>query len=80
MIQSIHDMHKTLAEGLNVFSPIALHLNREQFFVEEEPFDQKLKTSRMLDRFKRSGIQSISFRKGMSEKELESLLEIYAEL
>lgn len=79
MIQSIHDMYKTLADGLNIFSPIALHLNGDQFYVEEEPFDQRLNTSKMLDRFTRTGIQSISFTKGMKADELESLLKIYAD-
>ena len=45
--QSIHDVYNIVTEGLDLLSPVALILNREQFFIEEEPFDHRLNTSRM---------------------------------
>ena len=78
-IQAIRDLYRTLSDSLDIFSPIALHRNRDQFYVEEEPFDHRLNTSKMLDRFKRTGIQSISFEKGLKEDELQTALRIYAD-
>ena len=55
--QSIQEVFKTVTEGLNVISPVTIILNREQFFVEEEPFDLRLNTHRMVAHFKKVGIQ-----------------------
>ena len=61
--QSIQEVYNVVTEGLDLISPVALILNREQFFIEEEPFDHRLNTSRMAAHFKKTGIQSISFEK-----------------
>ncbi|MHA2218002.1 MAG: hypothetical protein ACXACY_18865 [Candidatus Hodarchaeales archaeon] len=77
--QSIQEVYNTVTDGLEISSPVALILNREQFFVEEEPFDQRLNTSRMAAHFKKGGIQSVSFQKGMSEDELKNFVEIFVD-
>ena len=77
--QSIQEVYNTVTEGLDLFSPVALILNREQFFIEEEPLDHRLNTSRMAAYFKKVGIQSISFEKGMAEAELKSFVKIFVD-
>jgi len=77
--QSIQEVYDKVTEGLDLFSPVALILNREQFFIEEEPFDHRLNTSRMAAHFKKVGIQSISFEKGMAEAELKSFVKIFVD-
>jgi len=77
--QSIQEVYNTVTEGLDLFSPVALILNREQFFIEEEPFDSRLNTSRMAAHFKNVGIQSVSFEKGINEAELKSFVEIFVD-
>jgi hypothetical protein len=79
-LQSIEDVYKTVADGLEIFSPIVLILNRDHFFIEEEPFDQRLNTSRMAAHFKKAGIQSISFEKGVQGDELDHFVRIFTDL
>ena len=77
--QSIQEVYNVVTEGLDLISPVALILNREQFFIEEEPFDHRLNTSRMAAHFKKTGIQSISFEKGMAEADLKSFVKIFVD-
>ena len=77
--QSIQEVFETVTEGLHLISPVTIMLNREQFFVEEEPFDIRLNTQRMAVHFKKMGIQSISFEKGMAERDLESFVKIFVD-
>jgi hypothetical protein len=75
--KSIQELFSTVTEGLDLFSPVALILNREQFFIEEEPFDQRLNTSRMAAHFKKIGVQSISFEKGVKKSELKNFVKVF---
>jgi uncharacterized protein with PhoU and TrkA domain len=77
--RSIQEVYNTVTEGLDLLSSVALILNREQFFIEEEPFDHRLNTTRMASHFKKLGIQSISFEKGMAEAELKSFVKIFVD-
>ena len=43
-IQSIDQAYKAIQVGLNEFSPVVLTFNRDQFFIEDEPFDHRLNT------------------------------------
>ena len=79
-VQSIGDVLETVTDGLNIFSPIVVVFNRDQFFIEEEPFDQRLNTSRLIAHFKKAGIQSISFEKGVKRAELDKFIKIFADL
>jgi hypothetical protein len=74
--QSIQEVFKTVFEGLDLISPVTIILDREQFYVEEEPFDHRLNTQRMAAHFKKMGIQSISFEKGMAERDLRTFVKI----
>ncbi len=77
--QSIQEVFKIVTEGLDLLSPVTIILNREQFFVEEEPFDLRINTQRMAAHFKKMGIQSISFKKGMAEADLQSFVKIFVD-
>jgi hypothetical protein len=78
-VQSMEDGYKTFVDGLDRFSPLTLMLNRDHFFLEEAPFDQHLNHSRMAAHFKKAGIQSISFEKGMQPAELDHFLKIFTD-
>ncbi|MGA9261130.1 MAG: hypothetical protein WBV95_04100, partial [Desulfobacterales bacterium] len=62
--QALTEFYNTTTHGLTLFSPVALIMHQEQFFIEEEPLDQRINTGKMLTHFKKADIQSISFEKG----------------
>jgi GGDEF domain-containing protein len=68
--QALSEFYNTTTHGLALFSPVALIMHQEQFFIEEEPLDHRINTGKMLTHFKKADIQSISFEKGMAESEL----------
>ena len=69
-VQALSDFYDMTTHGLALFSPIALIMHQDQFFIEEEPLDHRINTSKMLTHFKKADIQSISFEKGMEKSEL----------
>ncbi|MFZ0135218.1 MAG: hypothetical protein WAK95_21990 [Desulfobacterales bacterium] len=68
--QALAEFFSTTSRGLALFSPIVLIMHQEQFFIEEEPLDQRINTGKMLAHFKKAEIHSISFEHGMTESEL----------
>ncbi|MGB7918541.1 MAG: hypothetical protein WCF40_00645 [Desulfobacterales bacterium] len=74
--QALSEFYNTTTHGLTLFSPVALIMHQEQFFIEEEPLDHRINTGKMLTHFKRADIQSISFEKGMGEPELAKFAEV----
>ncbi len=68
--QALSEFYNTTTHGLALFSPVALIMHQEQFFIEEEPLDHRINSGKMLAHFKKADIQSISFEKGMEESEL----------
>jgi GGDEF domain-containing protein len=74
--QALSEFYSTTTHGLTLFSPVALIMHQEQFFIEEEPLDHRINTGKMLTHFKRADIQSISFEKGMGEPELAKFAEV----
>ncbi len=75
--QSTSEFYKAIVQGLNELSPIVLIMAQEQFFVEEEPLDSRINTSKMLSHFKKGGIQSVSFEKGVEETDLKTFSKIF---
>lgn len=74
--QALSEFYSTTTHGLTLFSPVALIMHQEQFFIEEEPLDHRINTGKMLTHFKKADIQSISFEKGMAESELAKFAEV----
>jgi len=78
--ESMNNYYRIVTDGLGTFSPIVLIMHQEQFFIEEEPLDSRLNTSKMVMHFKKAGIQSISFEKGMKSDELSLFVSIFSDL
>jgi GGDEF domain-containing protein len=75
--QALDDFFDIVDEGLSYSSPIVVIMYKDQFFVEEEPLDPRINTSKMLAHFKKTGIQSISFEQEVAEKELNNFAGIF---
>ena len=75
--QALDDFFDIVDEGLSYSSPVVVIMYKDQFFVEEEPLDPRINTSKMLAHFKKTGIQSISFEEEVLEKELNDFASIF---
>jgi len=78
--QSFEEFYPVLEKLFSSVSPLVFSMNREQFFVDEEPLDPRINVSRLVDHFKKAGVQSISFYSGLSKNELKSFLKIFVNL
>jgi len=79
-VDSMNNYYKTITDGLSTFSPIVLIMHQEQFFIEDDPLDSRINLSKMVIHFKKAGIQSISFEKGMKKDELNLFIGIFSNL
>ncbi len=79
-IEAINTAYQTLAQLLQTNSPVVFILNREQFYVDEEPLDPRLSVSRIVAHFKKTGIESVSFYRDVGKKDLRLFLEIATSL
>lgn len=78
--QSVSDV-KTAAERLlEELSPLVFILNKGQFYIDEEQLDPRINVSRIAALFKKSGVQSISFDKGLKESEVSIFSQVFSEL
>jgi GGDEF domain-containing protein len=75
--QSLAEFSKIINQGLAVYSPIVIIMHQDQFFVEEEPLDSRINTSKMLQHFKKAGVNSVSYEKGLGEDELKTFAAIF---
>ena len=78
--QTIDDFYSLVGKLLESVSPLVFIHNREQFFVDEEPIDPRINVQKIVKHFKKTGIQSISFEKGLDKHEIRAFLEIYSSL
>jgi GGDEF domain-containing protein len=78
--QSIDQFYKGALELLGKISPLVFILNREEFFVDEEPLDPRLNVSRLVALFKNNGIQSISIEPGLDRREVKVFLEVFSNI
>lgn len=78
--QSLDHAYQILNPLLKSVSHLVLIMNREQFFIDEEPLDPRINVSRIVSHFKKAAIQSISFEKGLDKNELRAFLEIFSAL
>ncbi|HVQ01522.1 MAG TPA: hypothetical protein VMT57_08410, partial [Candidatus Thermoplasmatota archaeon] len=75
--QSSDILYQMAGKLLDQVSPLVFSMHREQCFVDEEPLDPRVNVSRVISHFKNVGLQSVSFYRGLTMKELESFLEVY---
>ncbi|MFH1293744.1 MAG: hypothetical protein ABIJ44_06385 [Pseudomonadota bacterium] len=78
--QSIDEFHPFVEKLLTSISPLVFAMNREQFFIDEEPLDPRITVNRMVAHFKKADIQSISFYEGMTKNELKTFLGVFVSL
>lgn len=76
-VESIGDFYETIVKGLNAHSPIVIIMNRDNFFIEDEPFDARLNTSKMAAHFKKTDIESVSFEKGVKKADIKKFFSVF---
>ena len=79
-VDAINTVFKVMTQLLQTVSPSVFILNRDQFYVDEEPLDPRLSVSRIAAHFKKTGMESISFYNGVKKRDLQLFLEIAASL
>ena len=75
--QAIDNFYLIVQKLLEAVSPLTFIHNHEQFFIDQEPVDPRINTQRIKNHFKKTGIQSISFEKGIGKNEIRAFFEIY---
>lgn len=75
--QTVDKFHLEIKELLESVSPLVFIMNREQLFIDDEPLDPRISVSRIVEYFKKTKIQSISFKKGLSKNETRAFLAMY---
>ncbi len=80
VVRSVEQLFEALKEGFKKVSPIVFSMNQEQFFIEDEPIDYHINTSRLADYFVKAGLQSISFVRRLTLEELQLLIAIIFDL
>lgn len=71
----------TVAEDLiQQMSPLVFILSRERFFIDEEPLDPRINVARLVNHFKKGGVQSVSFYQGLRKNELRLFMEVFTAL
>lgn len=78
--QSLERFGEAVAEGLEAMGSLAVSLNKDQFYLEDEPFDARINSSRLAQHFKKTDTQSISFEKGVSLQDLVRFFEVFTDL
>ncbi len=78
--QSIELVHQTIEPLLRHISPLVFIFTRGQFFIDEEPLDPRVNVTRIISHFKKAGIQSVSFEKGVDKNDIRIFLEIVSSL
>jgi hypothetical protein len=78
--QSIDMFYEGAQNLLKVISPLVFILNREEFFVDEEPLDPRLNVGRLVTLFKNNGIQSISIEPGLERRDIKVFLEVFGDI
>jgi hypothetical protein len=77
--ESIQQLNEALKAGLQHVSPLALILDRENIYIEEELLDPRVSVQRLVAHMKNTEVQSISFERGCTEQELASFARIFAD-
>ena len=70
--QAVDDFLPIVEDILKTHSPLVFIMNQEQFFIDEEPLDPRINTSKMAAHFKKAEILSVSFYKGIKKQEIRT--------
>ncbi len=63
-------------ELMQRMSPLVFIMSQGRFFIDEEPLDPRINVARLVNHFKKAGIQSISFYQGLRKSELRRFMEV----
>jgi hypothetical protein len=74
---ALDNFYLVVRKLLKSVSPLTFIHNHEQFFMDQEPVDSRINTDKIKKHFKKTGIQSISFEKGLDKNEIRAFIEIY---
>lgn len=75
--QAIDQLLPLLLNILKIHSPLVFIMNQDKLFVEEDPVDQRINSSKMIAYFKKTEVQSISFYNGIDRNELAAFMEVF---
>ena len=78
--EAVRNLHQELTGLKPGFSSLALMLNRDQLFLDDEPIDPRINVGRIVALFKKTGVKSISFIAGIAVEELQALIDILTAL
>lgn len=76
VISTLPDFLKTFDKALQRLPYITLIMDKDKFYLEDHNVDHRISGFRLKNLFKKAGLQSISFLKGLSEKELAGAIKI----
>jgi len=79
-VRSIDQFYANLSQGLSILPALLLIMDRDQLFIEEEPFDSRINTSKIAVYFKKADIQSITFDKDLTKEELILFIKVFFNL
>jgi hypothetical protein len=79
-VEAINSAFQAVTQLLLSNSPSVFIMHGEKFYVDEEPLDPRLNVSKIVAYFKKAGMESISFYKGVDKKEIQLFLEIATSL
>lgn len=65
---------ENLREGLTSVPSLTLMLDRDSLFIEQHMVDRKFNAKRLIQVFKKIGLQSVSFEQGVTKPDLERLM------
>ncbi len=77
---SIERALESFQKGFDNLSTIAISLNQDQIFIEDEALDTRINTSRLTNLLKKADIQSLAFKSGLTLADLTRFLEILTDL
>ena len=58
-VQGVEEFLKALREGFRIVPSVSFIMLHDKFFLEEQPFDPRINTSKMLPHFKKANIQDV---------------------
>jgi hypothetical protein len=73
---TLDDFYSSIGQVLKSISPLVFLVNRDQFFIDEEPMPPGPQGSRIASYFNKTGIQSISFDSGLDKNEVKTFLDV----
>jgi hypothetical protein len=79
-VSALERFYRFLTDGFRVADDIALSLNQDVLFVEEEPLDSRINTSRLAAHMKKAEVQSINFAAGIDLGDLTQFFEVFTDL